>query len=72
MFSKEPHYFSDLQSWLAFLETAHPVGIDMGLTRIKKVQEALNLKFQCPVITVAGTNGKGSICAFLESGKCYQ
>ena len=67
MFSKEPHYFSDLQSWLAFLETAHPVGIDMGLTRIKKVQEVLDLKFQCPVITVAGTNGKGSICAFLES-----
>jgi dihydrofolate synthase/folylpolyglutamate synthase len=67
VFSKEPHYFSDLQSWLAFLETAHPVGIDMGLTRIKKVQEVLDLKFQCPVITVAGTNGKGSICAFLES-----
>ena len=67
MFSKEPHYFSDLKSWLAFLETAHPVGIDMGLTRIKKVQEALNFKILCPVITVAGTNGKGSICAFLES-----
>ena len=67
MFSKEPQYFSDLQSWLAFLETAHPVGIDMGLTRIKKVQQALDLKFQCPVVTVAGTNGKGSICAFLES-----
>ena len=67
MFSKEPQYFSDLQSWLAFLESAHPVGIDMGLTRIKKVQQALDLNFQCPVITVAGTNGKGSICAFLES-----
>jgi dihydrofolate synthase/folylpolyglutamate synthase len=67
VFSKEPQYFSDLQSWLAFLETAHPVGIDMGLTRIKKVQQALDLKFQCPVVTVAGTNGKGSICAFLES-----
>jgi len=37
------------------------------LTRIKKVQQALDLKFQCPVVTVAGTNGKGSICAFLES-----
>jgi dihydrofolate synthase/folylpolyglutamate synthase len=67
VFSKEPQYFSDLQSWLAFLESAHPVGIDMGLTRIKKVQQALDLNFQCPVITVAGTNGKGSICAFLES-----
>jgi dihydrofolate synthase/folylpolyglutamate synthase len=67
VFSKEPHYFSDLKSWLAFLESAHPVGIDMGLTRIKKVLEALNFKILCPVITVAGTNGKGSICAFLES-----
>ncbi len=67
MFSKEPHYFSDLKSWLAFLESAHPVGIDMGLNRIKKVQQALDFQFKCPVITVAGTNGKGSTCAFLES-----
>lgn len=67
MFSQEPHYFPDLESWLAFLESAHPVGIDMGLDRIKKVQQALNFQFTCPVITVAGTNGKGSTCAFLES-----
>lgn len=59
--------FSTLDAWLAHLESAHPVGIDMGLTRIGKVKEALQLSFACPVITVGGTNGKGSTCALLES-----
>ncbi|WP_207004690.1 bifunctional tetrahydrofolate synthase/dihydrofolate synthase [Trinickia mobilis] len=59
--------FPTLDAWLAHLETAHPVGIDMGLTRIGKVKEALKLSFECPVITVGGTNGKGSTCAILES-----
>ncbi|QCP54603.1 bifunctional tetrahydrofolate synthase/dihydrofolate synthase [Trinickia violacea] len=59
--------FPTLDAWLAHLETAHPVGIDMGLTRIGKVKEALGLSFECPVITVGGTNGKGSTCAILES-----
>lgn len=39
----------------------------MGLERIARVKEALGLEFSCPVITVAGTNGKGSTCAYLES-----
>ncbi|NCX67431.1 MAG: bifunctional folylpolyglutamate synthase/dihydrofolate synthase, partial [Burkholderiaceae bacterium] len=39
----------------------------MGLARITRVKESLGLKFTCPVITVGGTNGKGSTCAFLES-----
>jgi dihydrofolate synthase/folylpolyglutamate synthase len=39
----------------------------MGLDRINRVKEALGLHFDCPVITVAGTNGKGSTCAYLES-----
>ena len=59
--------FSTLDAWLAHLESAHPVGIDMGLTRIGKVKDALALKLDCPVITVGGTNGKGSTCAMLES-----
>ncbi|PJI82830.1 dihydrofolate synthase/folylpolyglutamate synthase [Polynucleobacter brandtiae] len=59
--------FSSLEAWLSHLETAHPVGIDMGLDRINRVKSALGLDFSCPVITVAGTNGKGSTCAFLES-----
>ncbi len=62
-----PMYFDDLDSWLTYLESAHPVGIDMGLTRINQVKDKLNLAFNVPVITVGGTNGKGSTCAFLES-----
>lgn len=38
----------------------------MGLERISRVKAALDLHFDCPIITVAGTNGKGSTCAFLE------
>ena len=59
--------YVSLDAWLAHLESAHPVGIDMGLARIGKVKEALGLTFACPVITVGGTNGKGSTCAILES-----
>ena len=59
--------FNNLNEWLSHLETAHPVGIDMGLSRINRVRDSLGLHFTCPVITVGGTNGKGSTCAFLES-----
>ncbi|WP_431823045.1 bifunctional tetrahydrofolate synthase/dihydrofolate synthase [Burkholderia sp. F1] len=59
--------FPTLDAWLSHLERAHPVGIDMGLTRIGQVKAALGLEFACPVITVGGTNGKGSTCAFLET-----
>ncbi|GAB2881909.1 bifunctional tetrahydrofolate synthase/dihydrofolate synthase [Paraburkholderia jirisanensis] len=59
--------FPTLDAWLTHLETAHPVGIDMGLARISRVRDALQLSFACPVITVGGTNGKGSTCAILES-----
>jgi dihydrofolate synthase/folylpolyglutamate synthase len=59
--------FPTLDAWLSHLESAHPVGIDMGLTRIGKVKAALGLEFACPVITVGGTNGKGSTCAFIET-----
>ncbi|MFM0219336.1 MULTISPECIES: bifunctional tetrahydrofolate synthase/dihydrofolate synthase [Paraburkholderia] len=59
--------FPTLDAWLTHLESAHPVGIDMGLTRISQVRDAMELSFACPVITVGGTNGKGSTCAILES-----
>ncbi|MCX7216749.1 MAG: bifunctional tetrahydrofolate synthase/dihydrofolate synthase [Burkholderiales bacterium] len=56
-----------LNQWLAHLESMHPVAIDMGLERVATVGARLDLRFDCPVITVGGTNGKGSTCAMLES-----
>lgn len=56
-----------LSAWLAMLETMHPKAIDMGLERVAQVKDRLGIRFDCPVITVGGTNGKGSTCAMLES-----
>ncbi|MDL2356057.1 MAG: bifunctional tetrahydrofolate synthase/dihydrofolate synthase [Pseudomonadota bacterium] len=57
-----------LPDWLALLESRHAeVHINMGLDRVRAVKDAMGLKFACPVIMVAGTNGKGSTCAMLES-----
>jgi dihydrofolate synthase/folylpolyglutamate synthase len=56
-----------LEGWLRHCEQLHPVGIDMGLDRVREVARRLDLRFDCPVITVAGTNGKGSNCAMLEA-----
>ena len=59
-----------LQDWLAYCEQLHPKGIngiELGLDRIRVVAQRMELRFTCPVITVAGTNGKGSTCAMLES-----
>jgi len=57
-----------LPDWLALLESRHAeTHIDMGLDRVRAVKERMALAFDCPVIMVAGTNGKGSTCAMLES-----
>lgn len=56
-----------LDGWLAHCERLHPKTIDMGLERVHTVAGRLQLRFDCPVITVAGTNGKGSTCAMLEA-----
>lgn len=56
-----------LSEWLAYCEQLHPQAIDMGLERVQKVADRMSLKLQVPVITVAGTNGKGSTCAMLEA-----
>lgn len=50
------------------LETRHSeTQINMGLDRVQAVKARMQLAFTCPVIMVAGTNGKGSTCAMLES-----
>jgi dihydrofolate synthase/folylpolyglutamate synthase len=56
-----------LQDWLAHCESLHPKTIEMGLERVQAVAARMGLRFDCPVITVAGTNGKGSTCAMLEA-----
>ena len=52
--------------WLAYIESLHPKSIAMGLDRVQTVANALQLKPNFPIITVAGTNGKGSVCAMLN------
>jgi dihydrofolate synthase/folylpolyglutamate synthase len=56
-----------LADWLAHAEHLHPKNIELGLERVRAMARKLGLAFDCPVITVAGTNGKGSTCAMLES-----
>ena len=58
---------NSLDSWLAHCERLHPHTIDMGLDRVQEVVKRLGLHFEACVITVAGTNGKGSTCAMLEA-----
>ena len=63
-----PHNLAD---WLAHCERQHPQTIDMGLDRVREVIGRLNggqgMTLPCPLITVGGTNGKGSTCAMLEA-----
>jgi dihydrofolate synthase/folylpolyglutamate synthase len=56
-----------LAEWLAHIERQHPQAIALGLERVRAVFGGLGISFTCPVLTVAGTNGKGSTCALLES-----
>jgi dihydrofolate synthase/folylpolyglutamate synthase len=56
-----------LDQWLAHCEQLHPKTIDMTLERVQLLCQRLDLKFGCPVVAVAGTNGKGSSCAMLEA-----
>ena len=56
-----------LSEWLAHCERLHPKTIDMTLDRVRAVRARLGIRFEAPVISVAGTNGKGSTCAMLES-----
>lgn len=63
--------YSTLAQWLDHCEKLHPKTIDMGLDRLRAVAARMHggagVRFDCPVFTVAGTNGKGSTCAMLAS-----
>ena len=56
-----------LAGWLALLEARHGQTVRLGLARVAGVAARIALEPQCPVITVGGTNGKGSTCAMLEA-----
>ena len=57
---------SPFGGWLAYIEGLHPKTIALGLERVRVVAQRLAIRFECPVIIVGGTNGKGSTCAMLE------
>ena len=60
--------FRTLEEWLRWQEGLHPHSIDLGLERVSAVATDLGLaRFNCPVVTVGGTNGKGSCVALLEA-----
>jgi dihydrofolate synthase/folylpolyglutamate synthase len=65
-----------LEQWLAFQSQVHPQAIDLGLDRLRQVQDRLGWRQpQVPVITVAGTNGKGSVsgyCAAIMAAAGYR
>lgn len=64
----QPKATDSLEAWLSYLEQSHFKPIDMGLARIQAVARTLNLRKPASyVITVAGTNGKGSTCKLLET-----
>jgi dihydrofolate synthase/folylpolyglutamate synthase len=56
-----------LEGWLEYIERQHPQPIALGLDRIVPVLARLDVGLACPVLSVGGTNGKGSVCAMLES-----
>ena len=58
---------TDLAGWLAYLEARNRSAIVLGLDRVQAVADRLGLRPAFPVITVGGTNGKGSVCAYLEA-----
>ncbi len=53
--------------WLTYIEKLHPQNIDMGLERVAQVYRRMQPSLSCVIITVGGTNGKGSTCTMLEA-----
>ena len=66
--SAPPDAGSELEDWLDWLFHQHPKKIELGLERVGEVWGRLGpMRLHCPVITVAGTNGKGSCVAILDA-----
>jgi dihydrofolate synthase/folylpolyglutamate synthase len=59
-----------LDGWLDLLESRHAQTIRLGLDRVARVRDAMGLDSDALVLTVGGTNGKGSTCAMLEAILC--
>jgi len=64
---------TSLSQWLSHLESIHPSAIDMGLGRVKSVANTMDIHLKDSLlITVAGTNGKGTTCRLLEQAMLAQ
>jgi dihydrofolate synthase/folylpolyglutamate synthase len=62
-----------LDQWLNYLSEIHPANIELGLERVALVFDKLNLDLSDKtIITVAGTNGKGTTCAMIEQALLLQ
>lgn len=62
-----------IEQWLNYLGEIHPTNIELGLERVLTVFKRLNINFKTKtVITVAGTNGKGTTCAMIEQALLMQ
>lgn len=60
--------FDTLADWLSWQEQLHPTEIELGLTRVRRVAERAGLRHPTmPIITVSGTNGKGSVVAYVST-----
>lgn len=68
MSKSDVNLLKSLQEWLSYLESLHPAEIEMGLERILQVYRRMKLRFDgAKIISVGGTNGKGTTVATLEA-----
>ncbi|HEX4943742.1 MAG TPA: Mur ligase family protein, partial [Usitatibacteraceae bacterium] len=61
-----PGAAAPLGAWLDYISAQHPAQIALGLERVRDVMDRMGVVPPAFAITVGGTNGKGSTCAFLE------